>query len=307
MAEKCGLEAFPRELLLRILVLTDIYTVLTISQVNSFFHTLASTKQLWLFLTKDLFLRGLIDIHSDEANLSLSSHELIAQVKRAVRGPRTWAPDSTTAPSLIQRFTIPLELEHSTFCCLLGGQYIVFRAQQSVECYHVSTGRCVWSWGRPDFKVLEVVFSVCRGSKTTAFVTVFNEQVSMHMRLMLLDVDLESGQSREMFQVPSMGIEDMSLKEPQSAEGYLGCVLVAPGDDPSNPVPVWRALLVNLRTEQYIVLDCGLGPVWISFNWSTRADACITEGQVTYHSWLHSPPEPPIRPAFSPHPSHLFS
>ncbi|KAJ6454706.1 hypothetical protein C8R45DRAFT_1111943 [Mycena sanguinolenta] len=83
MAKELGLEELPADLLLRILFFADIYTVLTISQVNVFFHAIASTKQLWLLLTRDLFLRGLIDIPSDEVNLSLSSDELIAQIKRA--------------------------------------------------------------------------------------------------------------------------------------------------------------------------------------------------------------------------------
>ena len=34
MAEKCDLQKLPEELLLRVLVLTDIYTVLTISRVR---------------------------------------------------------------------------------------------------------------------------------------------------------------------------------------------------------------------------------------------------------------------------------
>ncbi|KAF7334257.1 hypothetical protein MSAN_02387100 [Mycena sanguinolenta] len=257
MTGKFSLENLPEDLLLRMgLGLADIYTVLTISQVNTFFYKLASTKQLWLLLTKDLFSRGLIDIPSDEANLDLSCAELIAQVKRAVRGPQTWSPDSPTAPTLIQQFTIQLEHPASFSSLLPGGRYIVFRNQKvaALEFYSVSTGRLVWSWARPGLKLLETDFSVCRGSRVTASLIIF-EQASMDMLVVIVDVDLESGHSREM-QFPSvrLGGLHLRLKNLQSAEGYLGCIMT--DNDSSNKK--WMPFLINLRTEQYVILDCDM-------------------------------------------------
>ncbi|KAJ7263163.1 hypothetical protein B0H12DRAFT_1103565 [Mycena haematopus] len=245
MAEKLGLENLHEDLLLRILILTDIYTVLTISQVNTFFHAIASTKQLWLLLTRDLFLRGLIDIPSDEVNLSLSSDELRAQVKRAASGPRTWSLDSPTAPTLIQRFTVQLgdNRAHST-TLLPGGRYIIFQKENVdslLECYNISTGRRVWSWTQPGFAVFQTDFSMA----------------SIDVRLLILRVDLESGHSREMLHFPSARVDRMGFTDPQSAEGYLGCILV-PGNDILDSIRM--PFLINQRTEQYIVFKCAITP-----------------------------------------------
>ncbi|KAF7334260.1 hypothetical protein MSAN_02387400 [Mycena sanguinolenta] len=257
MAEKFGLENLSEDLLLRILILTDIYTVLTISQVNTFFHAIASTKQLWLLLTKDLFLRGLVDIHSDEVNSSLSSDELIAQVKRAVYGPRTWSPDSPTAPTLIQQFTVEVANNRIHFASLLPG-YIIFRKQEigALECYNLSTGHLVWNWARSGFVALETDFSVCRGHKVTVFLTML-EQASTDAWLEILDVDLESGHSHELLQFHFTSIDGIPwrFRDPQCAEDYLGCIMGTCGNNPSDSI--WMPFLINLRTEQYIFFDCG--------------------------------------------------
>ncbi|KAJ6469509.1 hypothetical protein C8R45DRAFT_1078806 [Mycena sanguinolenta] len=176
MLQKFGFEKLPEDLLLRILVLTDIHTVLTISQL----------------LTKDLFLRDLVDIHSDEVNLSLSSDELVAQVRRAAGGPRTWAPDSPTAPTLIQQFAVQVGDNRVYNASLLpGGRYMILRRHgiDAVECYNVSTGRRVWSWGSTRLPGRGNTFHNVPGIEDS--------------RLLILDVDLESGHSDEMLQFSS--------------------------------------------------------------------------------------------------------
>ncbi|KAF7348515.1 hypothetical protein MVEN_01369000 [Mycena venus] len=131
------------EILLEIFALTDIYTVLTlsrvsdsnicfsqsldldISKVTTRFRAIASTKQLWLLFVKQLFSPGLIDVPSDEILESWSCDELTSMVKRAVSGPRTWFPDSPTAPTLIRQFVVPLEDNRAFSTVLLpGGRHV---------------------------------------------------------------------------------------------------------------------------------------------------------------------------------------
>ncbi|KAF7334238.1 hypothetical protein MSAN_02385100 [Mycena sanguinolenta] len=76
------------------------------------------------------------------------------------------------------------------------------------------------------------------------------------VRLVILEVNLENGHSREILQFPSMRVEGLRLKNLQSAEGYLGCNMLAPGNDALDSR--WIPFLVNLRTEQYILFDCEL-------------------------------------------------
>ncbi|KAF7334233.1 F-box domain-containing protein [Mycena sanguinolenta] len=266
------LNKLPEDLLLRILFLTDIYTVLTISQLHRRSNCGSS-------LTRDLFLRGLIDTPSDEVSLSLSSDKLIAQVKRAVCGPRTWSPTSPTAPTLTHQFTIQLERPAFFSSLLPGGRYIVFQRLQSVECCKVSTGRRVWSWDRSDSQVLEMAFSACRGSRVTVFLTVWGPIPPADVQLVILEVDLDDGHICEILQFPSMGVAGLRLKNLQSAEGYFGCVMLPPRNEASGHRKL--PFLINLHTEQYILLDYKL---------ATKNDLHIIPG----HILLIGPPWKPL-------------
>ncbi|KAJ7710143.1 hypothetical protein B0H14DRAFT_3022231 [Mycena olivaceomarginata] len=225
-----ALDRLHEDVLLRILVLTDIYTVLT---VNSFFHALASTKQLWVFLIRDLFLRGLIDIPSDEV-FTLSTDELVAEVKRAIFGPRTWSSNSSTTPTLIRQFTVPLESSHVAYESLIsGGRYIMTRL--------IGVARTL---GSP------IAVDTRPGSKLTVALNI-NRLSSAYAEVLVLEVNLESGHSREITRFSG------KFYKTQIADDYVCCICW------------WKdtrlSLLVDHRTEQYqyiAIEECAMTPPW---------------------------------------------
>ncbi|KAJ6469532.1 hypothetical protein C8R45DRAFT_434030 [Mycena sanguinolenta] len=99
---------------------------------------------------------------------------------------------------------------------------------------------------------MDMHFSVCRGSRVTAALTLLPDNPP-NLQLRILDVDLESGHSREIMQFSSTQL----FRNPQSADGFLGYILDAPGNNAFvTPTRTYMLFLINLRTEQYIVFDC---------------------------------------------------
>ncbi|KAJ6566679.1 hypothetical protein B0H19DRAFT_1066964 [Mycena capillaripes] len=118
------------------------------------FHEIASTKQLWLSVVRNLFAQRLIDTPLDCIG-KLSKDALIDEVKRVVDGPRTWSPKSLVPPKLSRRRTV--EVDSAEWAGLLpGNAYIVcyfggpFR---TVGCLEIDSGRLAWEWSRPGFNV----------------------------------------------------------------------------------------------------------------------------------------------------------
>ncbi|KAF7357160.1 hypothetical protein MSAN_01310600 [Mycena sanguinolenta] len=77
------------DVLAQILLLCDVYAVVSFSRVNKSFRRLALSKQLWISLIHDLSFRYLIP-HLD-AMSQCTTAQLIAKVKCLVRGPETWS------------------------------------------------------------------------------------------------------------------------------------------------------------------------------------------------------------------------
>ncbi|KAF8217776.1 hypothetical protein K438DRAFT_2006810 [Mycena galopus ATCC 62051] len=295
MTETFSLEQLDEDILLRIFLFTDIYSILKLSQVNSFFHAIALTKQLWVLLLGDLILRGLIDVSSDDLS-TLSTDELKAQVKHAVCGPRTWSPESPDAPTLIRQSTIALKDTHRVIDAFLfpGGHIIFQRAGVQapdvglLECYDVSRGRRVWTWAPAGFQIIKTKFSLCLGSKLTVSLVLFPSAATAPMsrraaaeaasvtianlvasergdpipvpnniiHLLVLEVDLESGRSHEISQL-QFSTAGMFINQDNMrfVEDYFGCILATRADPESR----WL-LLVNQRTDQYIAFKCSINP-----------------------------------------------
>ncbi|KAJ7885154.1 hypothetical protein B0H14DRAFT_2699891 [Mycena olivaceomarginata] len=235
-----ALDKLHEDVLLRILVLTDIYTVLAVSQT--------------------CFLRGLIDIPSDEV-FTLSTDELVAEVKRAVFGPRTWSSNSSTTPTLIRQFTVPLEGSRVVYESLLpGGRYIMVRKWDGqtglsniLECWNVSTGRLVWSWNRPDCGIREIAVDTRPGPKlTVALNIIWLSRRPAYVEVLVLEVNLESGHSREITR-----FSGEHFHQTQIADDYV-CCGCSWGD---TRLP----LLVDHRTEQYqyiAIEECVMTQPW---------------------------------------------
>ncbi|KAJ7464256.1 hypothetical protein B0H11DRAFT_2240652 [Mycena galericulata] len=88
------------DLVLYVLALTDVYTILSLSRVNKFSHSITVAKQLWIPIVRDLMMRGLSDLPAGEDLSAHSAEALVEEVKRAVAGPHTWFPQSQFGPTI---------------------------------------------------------------------------------------------------------------------------------------------------------------------------------------------------------------
>ncbi|KAF7348516.1 F-box domain-containing protein [Mycena venus] len=273
------LDELHEDIVLSIFSLTDVCTVLTVlSRVNTRFHAIAYTKQLWVLLIKDLLSRGLIDVPSDEILEVLSTAELIGEIKRTVFGPRTWSPDPPTAPTsptLIRQFIIESLGDRVSFVRLLpGGRYLAIRRKndkdaQLLEFWAVSTGLRVWTWTpRTGFQILVTEFDVCHGSTVMVVLTLCDASSNLHA--LILEAHLESGQSREILQIPSADFVGMPFIRPQITGHYFVSIFL------NIDHRRWISLLVNWRTEEYIALSCP----------DTQADFQILPGYIFLTSQL---------------------
>ncbi|KAJ6550012.1 hypothetical protein B0H19DRAFT_1160250 [Mycena capillaripes] len=71
------------DVLSRIFALTDLSTIISLSQVNRLFHAITGTKQLWITIVRGLYRRRLIDLVPDEVLETLTKDVLVEKVKRA--------------------------------------------------------------------------------------------------------------------------------------------------------------------------------------------------------------------------------
>jgi hypothetical protein len=130
--------------------------------VNKSFHEIASFKQLWLSIVRDLSRARVIDAPAEETLETLSTAELVEEVRRAVVGPRTWSPASSVPPTVHRQFSIPLKKYTVTHPAELlpGGTHILRFVSESyyprsngIELWEVCTGKRIWEWGRVDYDV----------------------------------------------------------------------------------------------------------------------------------------------------------
>ncbi|KAJ7264225.1 hypothetical protein C8J57DRAFT_1512298 [Mycena rebaudengoi] len=141
-----SLQDIGEDTLLKMLAFCNIYTVLRVSIANKFFHRVALTKQLWLNLMQDLVSRGLLDIPFRETLDVYSTAEIIAEIRRIICGPATWAPTSSCAPAVHQQLKFPTNVDPgSSFDLRLfpGGTHALLITRKDVRLYEVRTGRCV--------------------------------------------------------------------------------------------------------------------------------------------------------------------
>ncbi|KAJ6629778.1 hypothetical protein B0H10DRAFT_1939418 [Mycena sp. CBHHK59/15] len=193
------------DILSHIFALTDVYTILSLSRVNKLFRSAAFTKQLWLSVVRDLASRWLIDSPGDEILETLSTHELINEVKRGVVGARTWSPTSSAPPSVARKITLPQEIPSSHVLLPAGTHIVAYDTHggafsRGVECWEMKTGRRVWGWAAPNYLVHQATFDIRRGG-SEAVVSVVNA-MHEHNHIIIFQVDLETGDSRDVCHLP---------------------------------------------------------------------------------------------------------
>ncbi|KAJ7159934.1 hypothetical protein C8R43DRAFT_1124303 [Mycena crocata] len=198
------LTALNEDCIFCIFVLCDVYTLLSLSRVNRYFHDLACSKQLWLSVVRDLYSRRLIDAGEENWG-NYSTNALIEEVKRAVAGPRTWTTESPSPPTVARQVVVDMDnLDKKTHPSILpGGKYILvyimYSGCRGVQCRELYTGRSVWEWQGQNQDVQEIKFDFQTDSE--AFVCLaLRCPPSSHVHV--LHVNLKTGDSRHLFNLP---------------------------------------------------------------------------------------------------------
>ncbi|KAJ7465980.1 hypothetical protein FB451DRAFT_1561272 [Mycena latifolia] len=237
------------DVLLHVCTLLDVYTIVSLSRIDKYFHGLVSAKQLWISVVRDLSSRYLIDPPAEENLERLSTAELIQQVKRGVSGPLTWSPASSMPPTLCRQIELSLESlwgESSRVDFLPEGRHIVFYKQtgtlsRAVECWDVHRARRVWGWASPDDHVEEAKFDFRRGgSEAVVSLRIYRFGGS---HTIILEANLETGESHNLLHLPFAAVWSPSIK----ASGDFFVCQVAAGGLPF--------LLLNLSTVEFILFD----------------------------------------------------
>ncbi|KAJ6578460.1 hypothetical protein B0H19DRAFT_1123246 [Mycena capillaripes] len=206
----------------------------------------------------DLSIRGLIDPPSPEILATFSIDELVTEIKRAVVGPQTWSTNSAALPTLARQcvVTLPNVIRHEPQL-LPGGRHLVFQTRTMtdpgtrtmtdlLECWQVSTGLCVWTFTHTGFRIARATFDVSWKGKATVALILLDRRSCIH--LLVLQVNLESGQSRSLVDVPRTPVA-MGCSHVHIEKDYIGYTLIY------RPNSTWVTLLLNWRTQEYILLD----------------------------------------------------
>ncbi|KAJ7133290.1 hypothetical protein C8R44DRAFT_730468 [Mycena epipterygia] len=82
----------PEDVVSYFLCLSDISSVISISQTNKYLHHLAFAPALWISLVQDLRNRGFIDRLSTADIRALTTQALVQVVRQLVLGPEAWSP-----------------------------------------------------------------------------------------------------------------------------------------------------------------------------------------------------------------------
>ncbi|KAF7363946.1 hypothetical protein MSAN_01052900 [Mycena sanguinolenta] len=243
-----SLDHLNADVLCLILALTDVYTILSLSRVNKYLLSISSSRPVWVSVVLDLSSRHLIDLPLDIIVENLSTEELKDEVKRVVMGPRTWSPTSLEPPTLLRRKVIPMQKRGFTDGCFRSTAYIITYVEQStsddgaggnmIQLLETHTGRIVWSWSRLGHIVFEVQCEF-RGRSAVAAL-VFSTPDSQESHILILELDLKTGDSRELLAIDGLLNIPFGLR---ISGDYFACETVH-----DNCV-----LLVNWSISQFIV------------------------------------------------------
>ncbi|KAJ7511432.1 hypothetical protein B0H11DRAFT_2269141 [Mycena galericulata] len=133
------------DVLLHIFKYLDVASVLRSTRVSSACKSLAQSKHVWLALVFDLGSRHLLDLPPRDALLRFSTTQLIEEVKRAVFGPRTWAANSPSAPTVRRHIHVSTGLFPPSEPTLLSGdKHLLVQRRNGCEIWDIAEGRRIW-------------------------------------------------------------------------------------------------------------------------------------------------------------------
>ncbi|KAJ7276865.1 hypothetical protein C8J57DRAFT_1310594 [Mycena rebaudengoi] len=132
------------DVLLRIFTYLDVASVLQSARVSSACKRLAQSKHVWLAIVLDLGCRHLLDLPPRDTLLRFSTTQLVEEVKRAVLGPRTWAADSSSAPTVRRKIHVSIS-GPSKPTLLSGDKHLLVQCGTGCEIWDIVEGRRIWA------------------------------------------------------------------------------------------------------------------------------------------------------------------
>ncbi|KAJ6483262.1 hypothetical protein C8R45DRAFT_1000967 [Mycena sanguinolenta] len=187
------------DVLAHILLLCDAYTVISFLRVNKFFRRLALSKQLWLALVLDLSSRYFIPhLHTLQ---DCSTIQLIAKVKCLMCGPETWSQQSSVQPAVSFSKLFPGGRQPRF---LPGGRYFAAVRPDcgDLQCRNVLTGRCVWTHVLgASYTTTSWEIEMLDDGHTARYLFFEVSTLLMKPSLSIVEVDLQTGQSNQLFRL----------------------------------------------------------------------------------------------------------
>ncbi|KAK7026931.1 hypothetical protein R3P38DRAFT_978784 [Favolaschia claudopus] len=188
------LRALGQDILLRILIILDVYSLLQVSRLSHFYTDLVHIKQVWLAVLERLGALGRVDLSADKVLDSLTSKEIIEQIKRAVVGPHTWHGQALPLIDV----ELSLDLNFLPLVCGLapGGRYIFAMDTQQIQLFTIDSTQPLWSWkvmeqGPEGFPSLVQI----QGLATGPIMSIVAMDLNGGTHILALKLDWESGLS----------------------------------------------------------------------------------------------------------------
>ncbi|KAF7349051.1 hypothetical protein MVEN_01426800 [Mycena venus] len=179
----------------QILVFCDVQSVLRIGQTNRLMHALASRKDIWLAVIQDLSCRGLIDFLPPEMLRKATVTDLLAEVKRAVMGPKTWSPTSSVPPTIARQRSVPLNessRRFGAFKILPGGEYVALKDNSGLEIWAITPPKRIWTWHSTSER-FQYAVELRDGGKTASLLICSSEPALQLEHVEIIEVDLTTG------------------------------------------------------------------------------------------------------------------
>ncbi|KAJ7682211.1 hypothetical protein DFH06DRAFT_1160496 [Mycena polygramma] len=279
-ATKLGLCDLVEDVLLLILAECDILDVLAIGAASKYLHRLACSHDMWALLVTNLAKRGFIDRQPDDFE-DLNTEQLVSLVKKPLRGPQTWAADSTK--SLVQRSvnmfgklvrklsakppagesrrivlhpeiaTGPgMQFKQNIAKLLPGGEFVLFLNSARLECWNVLQDRLVWKHTPTMDQVNVRDFDAELVGHQLVILTCQRERgghVPGKTFLEVCTLDTNSGLSCLELVTRVAGVADAAVDSPHWGCSVCGDVVAA------YLYREHQVVLVNWRTHSQIVLE----------------------------------------------------
>ncbi|KAJ7288722.1 hypothetical protein C8J57DRAFT_1707083 [Mycena rebaudengoi] len=229
------LENVAEDILCLILMLCDIYTVLSVSQVNKSLRRIAYSKQIWICLIADLSARGLIDLPHDRALQTYSVVEMFEEVKRVVLGPQTWSRPELT-PIISREIKVSNSSADDTRSheLLPGGIYLLVEQSFHLELWHVPTSAVIWSLNCPLVSRSKYSIELVDHQRSAIF-----QYFNLPRLMRFIHIDLDTGYSKKVFELVSPQ-ETSFASWPKISGDFFHCGLWGPTEGNYFMAGNWR-------------------------------------------------------------------